>query len=96
MSEEWVELTDGNRKIVMTQRELTNLAHRISRIFAHVKYIPPPIDSDHLRGTALAVVPVFMASTLRSPELHTGGNGDGAALAGPGARGQSRRPRLKQ
>jgi len=96
MSEEWVELTDGNRKIVMTRRELTNLAHRISRIFAHAKRIKPPVENEHLRGNALAVVPVFMASTLRSPELHTGGNGDGAALAGPGARGQSRRPRLKQ
>ena len=70
MSEEWVQLTDGNRKIVMTRRELTTLAHRVSRIFASAKVAKPPINSDHLRGNALAVVPIFTASTLRSPE-HT-------------------------
>lgn len=42
MSEEWVEVTDGNQKLVMTRRELNNLAHRISRIFASVKTAPPP------------------------------------------------------
>ncbi len=34
MIEEWVELTDGNQKLVMTRRELRNLAHRVSCIFA--------------------------------------------------------------
>jgi len=32
--EEWVELTDGKRKIIMPRREMVNLAQRISRVFA--------------------------------------------------------------
>lgn len=89
MSEEWVELQDGTRKIIMTRRELTNLAHRISRIFAHARHIEPPIDSVHLRGNALAIVPIFTASTLRSPEHHAGGNGAVKSAESASQRGQA-------
>ena len=68
MSEEWVELTDGQRKIVMTRRELSNLAHRVSRIFASAKPIKAPVDGCHPRGTNITIQPIFAASVLRSPE----------------------------
>ena len=44
VKEEWVELTDGKRKIIMPRREMVNLARRISRVFATVKVIDPPLD----------------------------------------------------
>jgi hypothetical protein len=66
MSEEWVELTlDRKRKVVMPRRELTNLAHRISRIFASARPVKSPIDVGHSRGTNIKIEPLFEASVLR-------------------------------
>jgi len=44
VKEEWVELTDGKRKIIMPRREMVSLARRISRVFATVKVTDPPLD----------------------------------------------------
>ena len=67
MSEEWVELKlDSKRKVIMPRRELTNLAQRISRIFASVKVIKPPVDVDHPRGSAVMLQPLLEVTAART------------------------------
>jgi len=56
--EEWVELTDGKRKIIMPRREMVNLARRVSRVFATVKVIDPPLDVS-LTGRNARTEPLF-------------------------------------
>jgi len=92
VKEEWVELTDGNRKIVMPRRELTNLAQRISRIFANAKPIFVDIDA-RPTGKCVAVESIFTATILRSPDKHTGGE-DGTTPKGLGV-GDKCRPQKK-
>ncbi len=66
MSEEWVELKlDNKRKVVMSRREMVNLAQRVSRVLATAKSVDPPIGIDHPIGKNLSVEPVFEASVLR-------------------------------
>ena len=59
VKEEWVELTDGKRKIIMPRREMVNLARRISRIFGTVKVIDPPVDVNLRTGTNVGTGPLF-------------------------------------
>jgi hypothetical protein len=63
--EEWVELTDGKRKIIMPRREMVNLAQRISRVFASAKRIDPPIDVNSRTGRNVKREPLFHATVLR-------------------------------
>jgi hypothetical protein len=66
MSEEWVELKlDSRRKIVMPRRELTNLAQRISRVFASARPVKPPIDVNPRTGRNVKIEPLFEATILR-------------------------------
>jgi hypothetical protein len=66
MSEEWVELKlDSRRKIVMPRRELTNLAQRISRVFAPARPVKPPIDVNPRTGRNVKIEPLFEATVLR-------------------------------
>ena len=58
VKEEWVELTDGKRKIIMPRREMVNLARRVSRVFATVKVIDPPLDVN-LRTGNVKAEPLF-------------------------------------
>ncbi len=59
VKEEWVELTDGKRKIIMPRREMMNLARRISRVFGTVKVIDPPLDVNLRPGKDLRTEPLF-------------------------------------
>jgi len=59
VKEEWVELTDGKRKIIMPRRKLTNLARRISRVFATVKVIDPPLDVNRRASRNVRTEPLF-------------------------------------
>jgi hypothetical protein len=63
--EEWVELTDGKRKIIMPRREMVNLAQRISRVLAGAKRIDPPIDVNSRTGRNVKREPLFHATVLR-------------------------------
>jgi hypothetical protein len=66
MSEEWVELKlDSKRTVVMPRRELTNLAQRISRVFASARPVKPPIDVNPKTGRSVKVEPLFEATVLR-------------------------------
>jgi hypothetical protein len=57
--EEWVELTDGKRKIIMPRREMVNLWRRVSRVFATVKVIDPPLDVNLRTGKNVRSEPLF-------------------------------------
>ena len=57
--EEWVELTDGKRKIIMPRRVMANFARRVSRVFATVKVIDPPVDVNLRTGRNVATGPLF-------------------------------------
>ena len=59
VKEEWVELTDGKRKIIMPRREMVNLAGRISRVFGNVKVIDPPLDVNLRPDRHLRTEPLF-------------------------------------
>ncbi len=59
VKEEWVELTDGKRKIIMPRREMVNLARRISRVFATVKVIDPPLDVNLRKSRNVGIQPLF-------------------------------------
>jgi len=59
MKEEWVELTDGKRKIIMPRREMVNLARRISRVFGTVKIIDPPLDVNLRKRRNAMTEPLF-------------------------------------
>jgi len=59
VKEEWVEVTDGNRKIIMPRRELVNLAKRVSRVFATVKVIDPPLDVNLRKDRNVGIEPLF-------------------------------------
>jgi hypothetical protein len=66
MSEEWVELKlDSKRTVVMPRRELTNLAQRISRVFASARPVKPPIDVNPKTGRSVKVESLFEATVLR-------------------------------
>ena len=58
VKEEWVELTDGKRKIIMPRRVMVNLARRVSRVFGTVKVIDPPLDVN-LRTGNVRAEPLF-------------------------------------
>jgi len=59
VKEEWVELTDGKRKIIMPRRELVDLARRASRVFATVKVIDAPLDVNLRTGKNASTEPLF-------------------------------------
>ena len=59
IKEEWVELTDGKRKIIMARREMVNLAQRISRVLGTVKVIDPPLDVNLRTGRNVRTEPLF-------------------------------------
>jgi len=59
VKEEWIELTDGKRKIIMPRRELEILAKRVSRVFASVKVIDPPLDVNLRRGRGARTESLF-------------------------------------
>ena len=59
VKEEWVELTDGKRKIIMPRHELVDLAKRVSRVFASVKVIDPPLDVNLRPGRDVRTEPLF-------------------------------------
>ncbi len=65
MIEEWVELTDGNQKLVMTRRELRNLAHRVSCIFATARPTKPPFATEP-RGLHLKRQPLLEVTVART------------------------------
>jgi len=59
VKEEWVELTDGERKIIMLRRVMVNFARRVSRVFATVKVIDPPLDVNLRTGRNVGTGPLF-------------------------------------
>ncbi len=59
VKEEWVELTDGKRKIIVPRHELVDLARRVSRVFATVKVIDPPLDVNLRKGRNAMTEPLF-------------------------------------
>ncbi len=65
MADEWVEVTDGNQKLVMTRRELGNLAHRVSRIFATARPAKAPFEMEP-RGLQLKRQPLLEVSVART------------------------------
>ena len=66
VKEEWVELTDGKHKIIMTRREMVNLARRVSRVFATVKVIDPPLDVNLRKGRNVGIEPLFRHHCLQN------------------------------
>jgi len=59
VKEEWVELTDGKRKIIMPRREMVNLARRVSRVLGTVKVIDHPLDVSLRTGRNAKTEPLF-------------------------------------